>query len=403
MSQLDAQAQKELKTIKKRYATRLSIIRFVQSLLFKPAPSPQAKAKPGAGKLKIAVHRVGAFGDSVVALPAIAILRQHYPDAHIDLYSTHAVGVSIRQLMAEEDVVDNIFVFSKDERQKALVQIKQNAYDLYVEIPQNLNLYKTLRNMLFVRLSAKIPSAFGWDAGRIKKHLALQKAHMNIPREVDRFVANLAEQGIKGKIAYPLAHTDVERMKVAELLKPIPLNGERKRFGLLVGGKLQAKKWPLDNWAELAKCLGQEGDVYIIGGPDEREEADQIVSLAPHAVNLCGETSILETAALLEALDLVVSQDTGAMHLAYAVGTPLVALFSTRDLSNKWHPPAASSVVLERVLSCSFCFKHDCEDNICMTGISVDDVLSARQELNVKLAQQAQVKNIQRQQERPNG
>lgn len=69
------------------------------------------------------------------------------------------------------------------------------------------------------------------------------------------------------------------------------------------------------------------------------------------------------------------------MHLAYAVETPIIALMSTRDLTNKWYPYGNNNIVLERVLPCSFCLKKECEDNICMKNISVDEVYKNTQKL----------------------
>ncbi|WP_370277011.1 glycosyltransferase family 9 protein [Pontibacterium sp.] len=357
--------------LKAAYGYRRAVIACLKSLLFRKVDSPR----------KIVIHRVGAFGDSVVALPAIMLLRRFFHNARIDLVSTQAVGITIRDLIDGGDVVDNIYIFAKGDRHKALKLIREGGYDLYVEIPQNLNLIKSVRNMLYVRFVAGIPSAFGWDAGRIKRFLPIQKRSMRVPREVDRFLDALRKEGIEGQSEYPLAIKNKHKQKALALIPPT----EKKRIALLIGGKLQAKKWPLERWKELSRALQTEAEVYLIGGPDEVEESNLISGTNSGVRNLCGKTSILETAAILSKMDLAISQDTGAMHLAYAVHTPLVSLFSTRDLSDKWHPPAASSVVLERVLPCSFCFRSECVNNVCMTGISVDEVLEAKAELERKL------------------
>lgn len=339
---------------------RKTTIAFFQKILFKKNINPK----------KILIHRVAAFGDSVVSLPAISMIRKNYPNATIDILSTNCVGIDISYLIKDKKCVDNVYTFKKSETKQALVQMKNNKYDLYIEIPQNLNLIKSIRNIFRVRFAFSIDSAFGWDEGRVKSFLALQKKYLSPKREIDRFLDILQENGLKKEETIDFI-INPNSLNIEEYLS----ENQKKNIVFLIGGKLESKKWPLEYWTNLAIKLDEKYNLSILGGADEYDEAQKIIKNSNLEIkNLCGKLDILKTADYLSKMDLVISQDTGAMHLAYAVETPVIALMSTRDLTNKWYPYGNNTMVLEKVLPCSFCLKKHCEDNICMKNISVDEV-----------------------------
>ncbi|MBI1284612.1 MAG: hypothetical protein GC183_09795 [Thiobacillus sp.] len=350
------------------YGFREWAIGLLQRILFVSSSTPR----------RIVIHRVAAFGDAVVSLPAIALIRAKFPEAEIDLVSTSTEGITIADVLEASGIVDRIYLFKKRGRAAALRQIRAHGYDLYIELPQNLNLYKSIRNMLLVRFYLNIPAAFGWDRGRLKRFARTQVDFLSIPREIDRFRQMLEKNGIQGPVEFPIATADSDKKYIDKL---IGKHGEKPLVGFLIGGKLAQKKWPLQNWAQLAVRNESRFDFCLIGGSGEMKEAEAICDAAAAVRNFCGKTSILQTAELLRRCTAVVSLDTGAMHLAYAVGTPVVALFSTRDITNKWHPYGMNNITIEKRVDCSYCFSKHCADNICMKRISVDEVSAALSEL----------------------
>ena len=337
---------------------RLCIITFFSWLLFKQHNSYK----------KILVNRDGAFGDSIVAIPAISIIRQNYPGAQIDLLSINNDVVSFNSLGLQKGLVDNLYIVNKKERAEKLRTLKQEGYDLFIQIPQNIGIYKTLRNMLLVRFYLKIKNGFGWDSGRIKSFMHYQKYGRSIPTETQRFINTLRKHGLTGKINYPL----LPQTPAPNTLEK--LNGPNKPIAFLIGGKLQPKKWPLEHWASLASLIGPSETILLIGGEAETEEAKCIVEQTKNTHNLCGKLTIPELNYVLKNAKIAISLDTGAMHLCDATETKQVVLFSTRDLSNKWFPNHNDSIVIEKVLPCSFCLKTMCDNNICMTQITPKEV-----------------------------
>lgn len=338
---------------------RLTIINFFVSLLFKKKSDVN----------KILINRDGAFGDSIVALPAINIIRQNYPDAQIDLLSVNNNGVSFKDLGVHEELINSLYSIHKKQRKEILKKLKGQGYDLFIQFPQNIGLYKSIRNIFLVRFYLGILSAFGWDTGRVKSFMRLQKKHETIPTERQRFINTLKENGLDGDIAYSLASLKPENNEILKLAGSQPI-------AFLIGGKLQAKKWPLNHWRSLSKLIGSEKNILILGGKDELEAAEEIKSKEKNIFNLCGKLTIPELRYILEKCSIVISLDTGAMHLCDTTKTKQIVLFSTRDLSNKWFPNNKNTIVLEKVVNCSFCLKTDCSNNICMSNILPNEVFS---------------------------
>ena len=145
---------------------RLLTINVIQTLLFK-----RLAFKPNS----ILINRDGAFGDSIVALPAIDLVRQNYPETKIDLLNINNAGVNFSNLPIKQGLIDELFSITKKERKQTLGRLRNNNYDLFIQLPQNIGLYKSIRNMILVRFYLNIKHAIGWDAGRIKSFLAQQK------------------------------------------------------------------------------------------------------------------------------------------------------------------------------------------------------------------------------------
>ena len=339
---------------------RTTVINVLTKVLFKK----KAKYK------KILINRDGAFGDAIVALPAISIVRQNYPNAQIDLLSVDNGAVSFSDLGLAKGLLNNLYLIKKQQRKETLKTLKEQAYDLFIQIPQNIGVYKSIRNILLVKFYLNIDSAFGWDSGRVKSFMRIQKKYESIPTETMRFINALNKNNITGDLHYPLTSaqpTDEDINNLLATTKPVLF---------LIGGKLQPKKWPLDHWVSLSKLIGKEQKILIIGGDSETRDGEYIESRTSNTINVCGELSIPQLLHVLKKAHAVISLDTGAMHLCDAIGTKTIALFSTRDLSNKWFPNNKNSIVIEKVLHCSFCLKTECENNICMSEILPGEVYS---------------------------
>ena len=311
---------------------RLMFIKIIRHIIFKKHDYKKST--------KILINRDGAFGDSIVAIPSISVIRQNFPTAQIDLLTFSDHGITFSDIELKDNLVNNILVKNKKNRFITLTNLKKNKYDLFIQLPQNLGLYKSLRNMIIVRFFIGIKSAFGWDSGRIKSFIKTQKKHLTIPTETQRLLNNLKTEGLMGKTSYPIEIKIPHEKSVIDLLK-------RKVAVFIIGGKLKIKKWPLKNWVNLANLIGEDYEIIIIGGPSEIEEAKYIKSRTKNSYNFCNKFSISELFFVFKNSQIAISNDTGAMHLCDAAGTIVIGLFSTKELSPKWYPNNKKAIVIE--------------------------------------------------------
>jgi len=152
------------------------------------------------------------------------------------------------------------------------------------------------------------------------------------------------------------------------------------------------RRWPLERYAELALALAREDGVgvVLVGGPADREYVGELarrLGAEPHVTDLAGRISVAELAAVLHDAQAVVTSDTGPMHLAVALGAPVVAFFGT-ETPRLYGPIGARHVVIHRDLACSPCLTvynekiHECPfDNVCMRSIGTAEVLARVREV----------------------
>jgi heptosyltransferase-2 len=137
--------------------------------------------------------------------------------------------------------------------------------------------------------------------------------------------------------------------------------GGGRLVGLFPGANAPARRWPVEGFAELARTLAQQGDrVVVLGGPGERDQTARVAAAAPEVVDLGGRTGIDDLAAVLAVLDLLVTNDTGPMHLAGAVGTPTVSLWGSSDPNEVRQTGAPDFGVTGPDLPCKPCFRNHC-------------------------------------------
>jgi heptosyltransferase-2 len=349
---------------------------FLALLLFKKSIQPA----------KILVQRNGSIGDSITSFPAIAALKQKFPNAQIDILTNSGS----QQFVGMESLLDsfyysriiNYFGWSK---KKQYQEIRQNNYDLFVNLSQDKTTwFLEFRRLLFIKYCG-IPSAIGFEVGTVKVLLKFQNKFMRHLSERARLLKILKPLSIEGvKEEFPIPYLAAESEKIS-VLYPHIFNSSTKNIGLVIGAKRVQNKWPESHWEKLIdKCLSKRIHIYLIGGQDDQILASRLSKSL--VTNTCGKLTILETAALIKHLDLVVSNDTGPMHLSYAMHTPVIGLFSAWQLQNVWYPPHENNeVFIKSDLSCAPCYSNSCTFNACMHAILPEHVFESvtkRLELN---------------------
>ncbi|MBI2447742.1 MAG: lipopolysaccharide heptosyltransferase II [Candidatus Omnitrophica bacterium] len=183
----------------------------------------------------------------------------------------------------------------------------------------------------------------------------------------------IPQMHIKEKDREWAVHLVKEKIKKGKYL--IGLN-PGARFG-------PAKRWLAERFVELGNRLTLKFNASIIlfGGPEEKEFVSGIAAgiktQQGEVLNMAGSTSLGQLAGLIERCNVFITNDTGPMHIAYGVRTPVVAIFGSTD-PNRTGPPGDSHKIVRKDVPCSPCFKRVCPyDMECMKAITVDDVMDA--------------------------
>jgi len=149
-----------------------------------------------------------------------------------------------------------------------------------------------------------------------------------------------------------------------------------------------SKVWPPDRFAAVADQLSQEYafKVLLIAGPKDTRLAEAVmVKMRQPVINLAGKASLGQLAALLERCSLFISNDSGPVHLAGALGVPVISIFgrNQKGLSPKrWGPTGKKDIALHKEVGCVECLAHNCKkDFACLKAVTIDDVLSAAEEI----------------------
>jgi heptosyltransferase I len=350
--------------------------------------------------VKILIVKLSAIGDVIHTLPALNALRQQYPQGHI----TWLVEEAAADLVIGHRALDRVIVSGRKRwirelkgpgRRQALIEIRRFwrelrdiRYDIIIDF-QGL-----LKSGVLVWL-ARGKRRIGFDRGmqhQEHSYLFLNERIPPVDMEVHALTRGLMLLGAIGVntrcVVYDVPMSAGDHRQAASLLKRHGIDGARPLAAVNPVALWETKLWMNDRFAALAdRLIGDMGvDVVFTGGPADRPVVDAILArMTTPAVNLAGKTSLKTLAALYRRAAFLVSTDTGPMHLAAAVGTPVVALFGP---TAPWRtgPFGEGHRVVRTAPSCSPCFKRRCDERrcCCMRGISVEMVLEAVRQLTIE-------------------
>ena len=362
---------------------------------------------------KILVRGVNWLGDAVMTTPALLRLREANPAAHITLL-THE---KLADLWTNHPAVDSVLTFSRRggvwsvaQRLRAgnfriglaLPNSHRSALELWLAgIPRRIGCDRPWRNWL---LTERVPPQAGFVEMRKRpvdeiKRLAAARlgetpppaspaAPQRRPAHQLHFYLHLV--AALGANPEPLApRLEVSAQELAAVQQQFSLASVVRWFGLNPGAEYgPAKRWPPERFLATAAEAQKRTNCrwLILGGPADAalagEMANALSRLFPSAppLNLAGQTNLRELCALLKLCRVLLTNDTGPMHVAAAVGTPVVAIFGSTspEMTGPGLPGDTHQLLLKSNAACSPCFRRVCPiDFRCMTGISVERVVDA--------------------------
>jgi lipopolysaccharide heptosyltransferase II len=203
---------------------------------------------------------------------------------------------------------------------------------------------------------------------------------------VDRYLDLVRQLGVAGgpAVTFPLPEGVPERDWADALWNREKIDADETICVIHPAARWKTKRWPAERFARLADRLivEHEARVILVGGADALGALDEVrEQMKQKALNLGGATDLRQLAALLRRASLLVSNDSGPMHLAAAVGTPVAALFGPTD-PRCVGPYGEGHIVLRKDIDCSRCTRNRCaRDGACMKAIEVEEVISAARQV----------------------
>lgn len=310
----------------------------------------------------ILVNALVNLGDVVLTTSAIALLKKAYPEAKI----TMLVKPVVREAVENNPLIDELMVFqykAKDNsmgKMMAMVKdIKSRHFDLSISFDRKL------RPALLCWL-AGIPVRVGPDKvfdDKPSRVTWLYTHVMHIAHDLDATLQAETYQtiireftGLKDHAEPVFARiTNEAEEKAEKLLAELPK--AEKRIALCVKGTFELKTWPKEYFVEVVDALAKRYDAafFIVGAPNDREYADEVIAAMHQPVmNFCGETSLVDLAAIIRNADLLITVDTGATHIAATTGVKMVTMYGCTS-PDRWHPINKNACVLTSREQCCPC------------------------------------------------
>ncbi|MBT5029349.1 MAG: lipopolysaccharide heptosyltransferase I [Nitrospinaceae bacterium] len=338
---------------------------------------------------KILILKFSALGDVVHTLPIAATIRKSLPHAQI----VWMVEERFQDLLRDNPDVDEIIpirtkVWRKNWNRKTLDEVlstirtlRQHQFDLV------LDLHGLLKSGIIAKLSGA-PTRIGFHRKNCKEKINSLFTNKKGPymagglHVVDMYLTLL--QTALGKIEetkkFPLQVPNEMDEKMALYFSQNPELTQKPIIGINPGAGFESKQWPLNRFAELADLISEKlnHSIMLTWGPGEEFKVEQISAQMKQKCWIAPPTSILESIALYKQMALLVSCDSGPLHLAAASDIPTVSIFGPTDPVRNGAYGTDHEVVY-KMLSCSFCWKKTCPlgTKECMQQVSVDEVFQA--------------------------
>lgn len=326
----------------------------------------------------IIVRMPNWVGDLVMATPVLADLKKAFPTASI----TAMCKKPMCELLEKDEAVDEVFCFAR----------AKNEFSRRVDLRDIIAKIDVGKYDLGILLTNSFSSAWWFWQGKVKRRIGY-RAHfrrilltdpLSMPKEkmhqVVKYKRILEPLGIPVSQTTPRLYLgDEEIDESKELLYQRGYKKGKKLIGINPGAAYgSAKCWPKERFRELAMKLLLETDAYIVFFGDTKTASlvkEIAGGLPERVINLAGVTSLRELACIIKDCSILVTNDSGPMHIGAALEVPLVALFGSTD-DEATGPYGQKENVVNKRVKCSPCMKRVCPiDFRCMKEISVDEIV----------------------------
>ncbi len=320
---------------------------------------------------KVAVFQFTKLGDIYTTLPLVKQLRRVYPESRL-LYYTDKKYAGALEPVPEIDRVVTFPVRTWKEQIEAGEFEFERAREWLAEVPRPdliYNCHDSFRAaVLSELLEPKVAAGLRFDPGeglvvsgtlfslwKIYLPYVLESNHLDPYETPDLF--SVAQQQL---LRFGFEADNSYQLPGPEALPPVEINAARFNLGLILAAGWPTKQWPVDCVKEFIETGRGERTFYLLGGEDVADAGEELAAGRDNVVDLTGQTTLAETAAVLAELDLVISNDTGPLHLAGWLGLPVITLCGPTQIGPSGPGPG---VILQGRVDCAGCQSHECRHN----------------------------------------
>ena len=333
---------------------------------------------------RILIVRTDRLGDVLLSTPVIKALRQKFPQGYICML----VSPYTKDVLDGNPALDETITFDKDAKNsqgwlatlKLAKALRKKKFDLTIV------LHPTTR-MHLITFLAGIPKRLGYDrkfgfllTDRIKH--AKQHGQKHESEYALDLIRYLGIEPQDKSLFMPIKQESEKWVEI--LFRQVGIMDSDKLLVIHPAASCPSRIWPGERYAQVADKLVQQYGfkVIIVSGPKDIQKAEVVIkNMRIKALNLAGKTSISQLASLLRRCQLFISTDSGPMHVASALGVPVITIFgrSQAGLSpQRWGPLGEKKRVLHKTVGCAICLAHNCQkDFACLKATTVEDVLKA--------------------------
>ena len=330
--------------------------------------------------LRILAIKLSALGDVILATPSFRALRENFPTAQIAVL----VATPFRSILQNCPYINQIIEIPlKNRGYKDIWQVsaflRKLNFDIVVDLQNNR------RSHLLAYLSA-CNRRYGYDNGKfsflLNRKIKELKSALSPIEHQGRSLKLLDIESVREDLE--LWPKDCDKIWVEDFLKKHKKDKTACLIGINIGASStwSSKRWAVENFIALfGKLQGVGFEVVVTGKGRDKELVRRLKQLAKiDFIDAVDETQIMQLACLIKRCNVYITSDSAALHIAYAMKTPVVALFGPTD-SRRHAIASAKQIIVKKDLACSPCYKRRCREHTCMKQISVEEVFAAVKEL----------------------
>ena len=334
---------------------------------------------------KILIVRTDRIGDVVLTTPSLAALKKKWPQAHVAIM----VRPATQEIVEGNPFLDEVIVYDpqKDHHGvggfwRFITLLRKKRFDCAI-------IFHTKKRTNLICFFAGIPCRIGYRNDKFG--FLLTDPLEDVRPKGDRHEAQycldvLKKLGVESSdLTLDLPVSEKSLRWAEDFFKTNRLEKEKPVIAIHPGASCISKRWPAQKFSELIGLITQRlnAQLVLIGGPETGDIARQILEKVDrnNIVNAVGETTLGQMAALLKRCQLLISNDSGPVHIACAVKTPVISIFGRNQAGlspTRWRPLGPRDIVIHKEVGCEVCLAHNCQiDFKCLEVVSPEEILEA--------------------------